>query len=219
MSSTPRSVHFGRPLAVSLLALLLSGCTANRAGGSDSSATVSGAVLSEDNWIAMEVGPCFGTCPVYALRIGGDGVVQYEGIRFVARMGSVMDRIPRDSVRALFATFDSARFSEMADKYVYGEAACGRYATDLPTVITSRGRGSTVKRVEHDRGCSGAPAALTQIESRINLVVRVSRWIGDGVRDGTAAGAPRAPAVRWFRVDAANPEVFPLSTRSEEVSG
>ena len=59
-----------------------------------------------------------------------------------------------------------------------GEPTCALYATDLPTVTTEVQLGDRTKRVEHDRGCADAPEALTALETRIDEVAGVARWIG-----------------------------------------
>ncbi len=155
------------------IAFVLEGC--QRRAAADTSQTA-----QPTTSITLERGPCYGTCPVYKLRITSAGIVEYEGLRFVARMGKVTDTLPRDSVTALAAAFDSAGYSAMADRYVDGEPACGALHTDAPTIITSITIQGKTKRVEHYRGCSGAPPQLTALENRIDETVRVARWTKSG---------------------------------------
>ena len=58
-----------------------------------------------------------------------------------------------------------------------GEPGCERFATDLPSVVTEVRTDGRTKRVEHDYGCTGAPAKLADLERRIDEVIGVKRWI------------------------------------------
>jgi hypothetical protein len=128
--------------------------------------------------VTLDRGSCFGTCPVYALTLGRDGSVRFEGRRFVADTGLSTGTVPRASVDSLFAELQAAGYFDFADSYRSGDAVCRRYATDLPTVITEVRLDGRVKRIEHDRGCADAPAVLSQLENRIDDVAGVARWIG-----------------------------------------
>jgi hypothetical protein len=115
---------------------------------------------------------------VYVVTLGRDGSVRFEGRRFVADTGISTGTVPQARVDSLFAELQSAGYFEFADSYRSGDAVCRRYATDLPTVITEVRLDGRVKRIEHDRGCADAPAALSQLENRIDEVAGVARWIG-----------------------------------------
>jgi hypothetical protein len=127
--------------------------------------------------VSLERRPCFGTCPVYAVTIVGSGAVRFEGRRFVADSGTFTGTVPKARVDSLLAELDAAGYFALADRYVAGAPGCERYATDLPTVITEvrfRGR---AKRVEHDHGCTGAPAVFDSLEQRIDHVAGVATWV------------------------------------------
>ena len=128
--------------------------------------------------VTLERGSCFGTCPVYVVTLGRDGNVRFEGRRFVADSGISTGTVPRARVDSLVVELQSVGYFEFADSYRSGDAACRRYATDLPTVITEVRLDGRVKRIEHDRGCADAPAALSQIENRIDEVAGGARWVG-----------------------------------------
>ncbi len=127
--------------------------------------------------IALERGPCFGTCPVYKVTLQGSGAVLFEGQRFVADSGLHTATVPPARVDSLVAELVAGGYFDLADRYRAGEPGCERYATDLPSVVTEVRAGGREKRIEHDRGCAGAPAALSALESRIDSVAGVARWI------------------------------------------
>jgi hypothetical protein len=58
--------------------------------------------------------------------------------------------------------------------------ACGQYATDSPTVITSASAGGRTKTIRHDYGCQAAPRELGRLEQLIDEVAGTSRWVGRG---------------------------------------
>lgn len=127
--------------------------------------------------VSLERGPCFGTCPVYRVTIDQGGRVRFEGRRFVADTGLSTADVPAARVDSLFVELERAGYFELADSYRAGDQACRRYATDLPTVTTEVRLGPRSKRIEHDRGCADAPARLTALETRIDEVAGVQRWI------------------------------------------
>ena len=129
--------------------------------------------------LALERGPCFGACPVYTVSVRGSGLVRFEGRRFVRDSGVVTEMIAAARVDSLLRAVQAAGFFDFADDYRYGAPGCGRYATDLPTVVLEvRAPDGARKRVRHDRGCADAPPALSHLEQRIDEVLGTGRWTG-----------------------------------------
>jgi hypothetical protein len=128
--------------------------------------------------VILERGPCFGVCPVYTVTLQRSGAVRFEGHRFVADTGVSIGAVPVARAESLFRAIDAAGFFDFEDRYAMGDPGCGRYATDLPVVVTELRLAGRSKRVAHDHGCADAPAALATIESRIDTVAGVRRWLG-----------------------------------------
>lgn len=128
--------------------------------------------------ISLERTPCFGGCPVYTVSVSSSGEVTYEGRAHVPRLGTATAQIPSQRVDSLLDELEAAGYFTFANRYLLSEPACGRYATDSPSAISSvRLRGKT-KRIEHDYGCGSAPGALTILERRIDEVLGSGRWTG-----------------------------------------
>jgi len=127
--------------------------------------------------VTLERTPCFGTCPVYSVAISGDGTVRFDGKHHVADTGQMMATIPREQVDGLLAELDAGGYFGFAEAYVMSSPACGLYATDSPTVITSATRADRTKTIRHDRGCSAAPPELSRLEQRIDEVAGTDRWV------------------------------------------
>jgi len=131
---------------------------------------------STTTMVTLERGSCFGTCPVYRVSLDGEGRVDFVGTRFVSREGADTSRVAPDQVGRLVDSLDGAGYFALADQYVPDSPACGRYATDAPTVTTSVRWNGRSKTVRHDHGCAGAPAALAGMERLIDSVAGTGRW-------------------------------------------
>jgi Domain of unknown function (DUF6438) len=137
-----------------------------------------GAAASEPPVVTLERTPCFGTCPVYQVAISRSGTVRFVGKHHVSRQGEAMAKIPAARVDSLLRELDAGGYFGFADAYVMDSPACGQYATDSPTVITSASTAGRTKTIRHDYGCDAAPQELGRLERLIDEVAGSSRWIG-----------------------------------------
>ena len=128
--------------------------------------------------VTLERTACFGSCPVYRVSIFPSGQVTYEGKAHVRRTGSANGKIEKRQLDALLEEIDRSGYFSFAPRYTSGEPACGRYATDAPSVITSVTLNGRTHRVEHDYGCGSVPGALVVLEQRIDQAVGTTQWTG-----------------------------------------
>lgn len=128
--------------------------------------------------VTLERGPCFGTCPVYRVSLSGDGTVEFVGTRFVSRVGTDTGRVTPSAVDSLVRALETAGYFAFADQYLPDTPACGRYASDAPTVTITVHRAAGDKAVRHDHGCADAPAELGRLEQLIDSVAGTARWTG-----------------------------------------
>ncbi|HEX6434483.1 MAG TPA: DUF6438 domain-containing protein [Gemmatimonadales bacterium] len=128
--------------------------------------------------ITLERTPCFGGCPVYRISVSPEGVVSYEGRASVRRVGAATKRIQPQRVSALLSELERGGYFSFAPRYTPAEPACGRYATDSPTAITTVTIEDRTHRIEHDYGCGAAPGALVVLERRIDEALGSSEWTG-----------------------------------------
>ena len=124
----------------------------------------------------MERTTCLGTCPAYTLQITSAGDVDYEGKQFVRVTGHVHASVPADQVAELVAEFDRIGYFSLDDAYkvIVHPDGSRTSVTDLATTNTSIRLGSRRKAVED---YVGAPAALRNLERRIDAVAGTIRWI------------------------------------------
>jgi hypothetical protein len=139
-----------------------------------------GAAAGEPPVVTLERTPCFGTCPVYQVTISRSGAVRFVGKQHVTRQGEATAEIPPARVDSLVRELEAGGYFGFADAYVMDSPACGRYATDSPTVITSASAAGRTKTIRHDYGCDAAPEELGRLERLIDEVAGTSRWIGGG---------------------------------------
>jgi hypothetical protein len=120
--------------------------------------------------ISLERTSCFGTCPVYTVTMRGDGSVSYEGTAHVRVTGKHAWRIEPIAVLTLARDIEKAGFFEMKDEYTAP-------VTDLPTTTVTLAMGARSKTIND---YYGAPAALKEIEARIDAVSRARDYVRPG---------------------------------------
>jgi Domain of unknown function (DUF6438) len=138
----------------------------------------SAAVSAPSPAVSLERTPCFGTCPVYQVAILQSGVVRFVGKHHVVRKGEATATIPAARVDSLLRELEAGGYFGFDDAYVMGSPACGQYATDSPTVITSVAVGGRTKSIRHDYGCFAAPSELKRLERLIDEVAGTAQWTG-----------------------------------------
>jgi hypothetical protein len=159
-----------------LLAWSVAGCASHQPAAAP--VAQSTAAPADSAVVTLERTPCFGTCPVYLVTASSSGAVHFEGKSHVSHPGSAVGRIPKARLDSLLAELEAAGYFDFEDRYVPGSPACGNAPTDLPTVTTSVTLHGRTKRIEHYRGCPGAPQALSRLEERIDEVLNTVQWIG-----------------------------------------
>jgi hypothetical protein len=163
-----------------LLIGVVAGCTTRPPSTGPSPAPYGepGAASAEPPVITLERTPCFGTCPVYQVAISRSGTVRFVGKQHVTRQGEATAEIPAARVDSLLRELEAGGYFGFADAYLMDAPACGRYATDSPTVITSANAGGRTKTIRHDYGCDAAPQELGRLERLIDEVAGSSSWVG-----------------------------------------
>jgi hypothetical protein len=137
-------------------------------------------VVDASTVITLDRTVCFGFCPSYSLRIGGDGTVVYSGRQFVKVVGTASAQVPVSDVQALVNEMEQANYFNLTVPQT-----CARgIATDYPTATTSLTLGGATHTVEHYGGNPCAPTVLTTLEDRIDAVAHSTQWVDCG----TAAG-------------------------------
>ena len=164
--------------AIAALVMGLAACSSGTTGGAGTATPYDAAASSPNAVVQLERTPCFGTCPVYQVSLTKSGVVQYVGQHHVKTAGAVVSQVPAARVDSLLNRLEAGGYFGFADAYVMDAPACGQYATDSPTVITTVTAKGRTKSIRHDYGCAGAPPALAQLERLIDDMAGTDRWTG-----------------------------------------
>ena len=144
-------------------------------GGSDRSATA----VPEDFAIEVEHTACFGTCPIYAVRVEATGAVHYHGERFVEAEGARESHVEADAVEDLWLRVQEANFFDLDHSYEFDNPACGPEIADLPSTIirvTAEGREHEVRRND---GCEERPEGWNALRSGVDRLPEVVVWVGE----------------------------------------
>jgi acetamidase/formamidase len=140
---------------------------------------VSSSGATTDDSVTLERTACFGTCPIYKVTIASDGTVNFEGRRFVKTVGAARGQITPQAFRKLIEEFRTINYFSLPDRYTPGTPDCPRMVTDMPSANTSLRLDGKTKSVAHYHGCgdSGALAALTALEHKLDEVAGTEKWI------------------------------------------
>jgi Domain of unknown function (DUF6438) len=117
---------------------------------------------------------------MYKLTIFSDGRVNYEGIKYVKKLGKASGRISRAKLNDLIKGFTSIDYFNLPDLIEPGQKSCPQVATDMPSAITSLTWQGRYKMVRHYHGCSGLSSLelLTNLENEIDKTVNMKKWTG-----------------------------------------
>jgi hypothetical protein len=151
---------------VTLTALLVAAC-----GGGTASTEIDASTLIE-----MRRSGCFGSCPVYSVRISGDGSVVFTGEENV-RTAEATAQIPVEDVQALVDEMLDADFFDLQPLGSCGPDDVSAYTADRSSSVISLALGDQSKEISSDHGDSCSPAVLRSIEDMIDEVAGTARWV------------------------------------------
>lgn len=120
---------------------------------------------------------CYGICPAYELTIHSNGEVDYLGAAHVAVSGVQHGHADGQALAALRAQLADPASDPLWGSYTRGKPGCGNWATDMPRVTVEAYVDGLWRRIEHDLGCYGAPAALKLLEQAIDTAGRSEQWV------------------------------------------
>jgi len=84
--------------------------------------------------------PCYGTCPVYEMKIYSDGKVEYEGKRNVERIGKYIATISEEQMQKFVTVANEINYFKLEDKY-------DSPITDVPSTTTTLSVNGSAKSV------------------------------------------------------------------------
>jgi len=121
--------------------------------------------------IRLKRGGCFGPCPIYKVRIHGNGTVIYQGEEFVRIKGTHKVKISLEKIKLLISEFEKTNFFQLKDRYMDIDTTC------QPTVTTSITINGKTKTIIHNYGDLSAPEKLIKLEDKIDEIINTNQWI------------------------------------------
>jgi len=122
-------------------------------------------VTSEQVIFEQKKTPCFGTCPVYELKIYDNRTAEIMASQNLDIKGHYLSKIPEERFEALKKAFDESNFFKYKDQYTSN-------ITDLPTTYITYRKGEKEKTIQDYHG---APVSLKELEKMLhNLVLELS---------------------------------------------
>jgi hypothetical protein len=123
-----------------------------------------------DNFIiSMEKGGCFGTCPVYTIKLYPDGKVVFDGKIYVHSIGIFKTKLNKKRAKAIKKEFDDNHFFDFKDEYTAN-------LPDFPTTIVIYNTGGKTKKVID---YLDAPTELKNLEQLLIDIANSKNWITD----------------------------------------
>lgn len=117
--------------------------------------------------ITMEKTVCFGTCPVYQIRIYNNGLAEYSGEMHVRKIGQYRRQLPSETISELIRSFERADFYALKDEYVAD-------VTDLPTTYLTFQHNGKFKKV---KDLIDAPQQLIDLENQVAAIAESPDWV------------------------------------------
>ncbi len=119
--------------------------------------------------ITLKRGACFGICPVYSVKMKGDGTVAYHGERFVLVDGDHSFQVDPKRIACLVEQFRKADFWSLRPEYLAN-------ITDSPFYsLTVTISGQTKVVVDYVGRAAGMPPVVTRLEGAVDAVGGL-RW-------------------------------------------
>jgi hypothetical protein len=125
--------------------------------------------------VELSRGPCMGMCPVYSVRVNGNGSVEYAGDANVRERGKATATLSTDQVTTILEKLDSVGFFGIEDS-----AFAWSYDTQGIAVVVSVD--GMTHRVSSDQAAtgpkSGTQARFVQVAHEIEqIIIGSRRWV------------------------------------------
>ena len=139
-------------------------------GCPQSSAFAQTSSTSADDFIELHRVHCFLNCPLYTVRVYGDGRLVWHGDKAVTSMGDAAAKIDVGQANALISNALQLGFGSLCDEYVM-------QAFDGSTSAMSLSISGQVKTVT-DTSPSNVPRWFYKLQQQIQSLDPVQNWIG-----------------------------------------
>lgn len=126
---------------------------------------------------------CPGPCPIYAVLVraeGEGGVVEYEGVDFVATEGAQRAALDALAMQALARAARRAGMDDAPPAVKPGTPQCAQWRNGLELIQVGVTRGGTTHTVDLYPGCEPGAPALVAFTREIDALAGTARWVSPG---------------------------------------
>ena len=149
---------------------------------------------AEINSMTLRRGACFGSCPIYAVTLAADGLADWDGERFVDRLGRYQGQVDLNDYERIARFIQRAGFFSWEPEYLAN-------VTDLPDYFLTVEAGNQTKTVRQNG--VDEPADFWVIAALVDCLAEALDWTAvplEGTcHDWTAVHGhePPGPSVLW----------------------
>jgi hypothetical protein len=123
---------------------------------------------------------CPGSCPIYAVLARGDGVVEYEGVQFVAKVGAARGELDDLQLRALALAALRAGITSAPAQLLPGAERCREWDQGRELLTIGARFGDATHTVTFYPGCKPGAPELELLAREIDGIVGSRRWTEPG---------------------------------------
>ena len=124
-------------------------------------------LMSESKQVVyLERTPCYGKCPTYKVEIYANGIVNYEGIRFVDMVGTYVGLLDESDIEGITDKALELGYFEFEDTYPVNTQP----PQDLPQTISMINAAGKTQRVVNKN--YEAPEKLIELENYVDAVIK-----------------------------------------------
>ena len=128
--------------------------------------------------IVLQRSLCFGECPAYRVAVARNRRIHFESLTPGDSGRKAADSLATDEAFTTLAQHVfTTGFVALPDSIETDERFGGYCFTDNPTAVVTVYFGARSKRVVDYLGCRWGPAALRELEQRIDQVSGSQRWV------------------------------------------
>lgn len=124
-----------------------------------------------DLLVEMGKSACFGTCPVYTLKVFDNGRVEYHGVIHTNKMGVYSRQLTENDFYPLVRELRATKLEQYDDLYTSG-------ATDFPMTTITHHQGDSAKTVKGD---FERPEAVQNLEKTLTAIADSGEWVQEEV--------------------------------------
>jgi len=110
---------------------------------------------------------CFGTCPIFLMKVYASGYATYEGTNFVENMGKFDGRVPAGAIESVVSTANGIGYFQMQNRY-------DAMVSDLPSVITEIADSEGIRKRVDNR--YDGPKQLHDLYPILDHIIEATEW-------------------------------------------